>query len=73
MFNSGEGGFAPDVSGTASLSRDMWGTDSNDNSLDFNPAVPTPGSGPAVVPLPAAVWLFMSGLGWLGVAKRWQQ
>ena len=66
MFNAGEGGFAEDISGDFSLSRDLFGTDSNNNAIDFNVGVPTPGIGPAVVPIPAAGWLFGSTFALLG-------
>lgn len=72
-FNAGEGNFAIDVTGATSLSRDLFATDTGDNALDFSAAIPTPGSGPAVVPVPAAVWLFGSGLALLSVFQRRQR
>jgi hypothetical protein len=71
-YNAGEGAFAADISGTLSLSRDLFGTDTNNNAIDFTAGEPTPGSGPAVVPIPAAVWLFASGLGVMGAIRRRQ-
>ncbi len=70
IFNAGEGLFAADVTGNVSLSRNLFGTDTQNNAVDFTASTPTPGAGPSVVPIPAAVWLFASGLGLLGVARR---
>lgn len=70
IYNAGEGAFAVDVTGAVSLSRDLLGTDSNNNAIDFTAGVPSPGTGPSVVPIPAAVWLFGSGLGLLGWMRR---
>ena len=70
IYNAGEGNYAIDVTGTISLSRDLFGTDTNDNAIDFSAGDPTPGNGPSVVPLPAAVWMFASGLGLLPVLRR---
>ena len=38
IFNAGEGDFAVDVTGATSLSRDPFGTDTNDNAIDFSAA-----------------------------------
>ena len=70
IYNAGEGAFAVDVTGAVSLSRDLLGTDSNNNAIDFTVGAPSPGMGPSVVPIPAAVWLFGSGLGLLGWMRR---
>jgi hypothetical protein len=70
IYNAGEGMFAADITGSVSLSRNLFGTDTNDNTIDFTVGDPTPGVGPAVVPIPAAVWMFASGLGLLGVLRR---
>ncbi len=70
VYNAGEGGFAVDVSGSLSLSRDLLGTDTDNNAVDFSSGLPSPGSGPSVVPIPAAAWLFASGLGLLAVVRR---
>ena len=70
IYNAGEGAFAVDVTGAVSLSRDLLGTDSNNNAIDFTAGAPSPGMGPSVVPIPAAVWLFGSGLGLLGWMRR---
>jgi opacity protein-like surface antigen len=70
LFNAGEGSFAVDVTSGMSLSRDGFGTDTNDNAIDFSAMIPTPGTGPTVVPVPAAVWLFGTGLGLLGFLRR---
>jgi len=69
-FNAGEGNVAADITGLLSLSRDLAGSDTNDNALDFSAIDPTPGSGPAVVPIPAAAWLFGSALVMLGRGRR---
>lgn len=67
-FASGEGNPAADVSGL-SLSRDQFGTDTNDNATDFSASTPTPGVGPSpsVVPIPAALPLLLTGLAGLGL------
>jgi predicted extracellular nuclease len=70
IYNAGEGNYAADVTGTISLSRDLFGTDTNDNAIDFSAGDPTPGTGPSVVPIPAAAWMFASGLGLLPVLRR---
>ena len=66
---------------TASISRLPNGFDTNNNDLDYQLGCTTPGSAniagtgdcsvPAVVPVPAAAWLFGSGLvGLVGFARR---
>ena len=68
---------------TLSLSRVPTGFDSNDNEFDFRSGCITPGSANvagvgdcsvssvSAVPLPAAVWLFGSGvIGMMGFARR---
>ena len=64
-FNAGEGSAAPDADAGMSLSRDNFGTDTNDNLADFTVlASPTPGAGPRVsqVPEPGSRWLMGAGL-----------
>lgn len=70
IYNAGEGNYAVDVTGAISLSRNLFGADTNDNAIDFSAGDPTPGTGPSVVPIPAAVWMFSSGLGLLPVLRR---
>jgi hypothetical protein len=70
IYNAGEGSFAADISGVVSLSRDLLGTDSNNNAVDFSSGPPSPGTGLSIVPVPAAAWLFASGLGLLGLRRR---
>lgn len=54
-----EGTPALDISGSQSLSRDRFGTDTDDNINDFFVLpVPTPGE----VPIPGAFWLLGSGI-----------
>ncbi|GMQ88481.1 MAG: hypothetical protein BMS9Abin08_1732 [Gammaproteobacteria bacterium] len=62
---SGEGAAAPDPASGSSIARFNPLLDSGDNSLDFIVLeIPTPGVVPLVssVPLPAGIWLFISGL-----------
>ncbi len=64
-FNGGEGFPAPDVSAGLSLSRDSYGTDTNDNVSDFTVLEsPTPGAGPrmASVPEPGSLLLMAPGV-----------
>jgi hypothetical protein len=75
--NAGEGTPAADVSAGWSLSRDVFGTDTNDNFADFMPTLlPTPGIGPTPdteptpVPEPGTlVLLTTSILGWIVYAR----
>lgn len=70
---AGEGFPAADAPGGSSLARVNPLLDSNDNSVDFSLLeVPTPGVMPAAseVPLPAAAWLFVSGLLPLLIPRR---
>jgi len=62
---SGEGSAAPDPASGSSIARFNPLLDSGDNSVDFTVfEIPTPGLVPLVssVPLPAGIWLFISGL-----------
>lgn len=74
LIFAGEGSPAPDVSNGTSLARIDPGHDTNNNLLDFELlATPTPGFVPAQVssvPLPAAAYLLVAGLGVLSVAAR---
>lgn len=66
---AGEGQAAPDAGPGTSLSR-VGLVDTDNNLADFSLTAPTPGSISAV-PLPAAAWLFGSGLlGLVGAARR---
>ena len=69
-FNAGEGEVAPDIAGIQSLSRDLFASDTDSNVSDFTATTATPGIGPAVVPLPPAIWLLGSALGGLGALRR---
>lgn len=69
--NAGEGTPAMDVAAGFSLSRDAFGTDTNDNATDFIAlASPTPGVGPAPVPEPGTASLVISGLAILAARAR---
>ncbi len=71
---TGEGGAAPDPASGGSIARFNPMLDTDDNSADFIALTqPTPGSVPVVsgVPVPAAIWLFGSGLlGVISVSRR---
>jgi hypothetical protein len=71
---TGEGSAAPDPAGGSSIARFNPALDSDDNSVDFIVLTePTPGIVPVAssVPVPAAVWLFGSGLtGVVALARR---
>jgi uncharacterized protein len=70
VFNAGEGLPAPDVGAGFSLSRDLFGTDTDNNLADFSATLPSPGLGPAPpaptpVPEPSTFLLLTAGLGWI--------
>ncbi|MGB5261052.1 MAG: VPLPA-CTERM sorting domain-containing protein [Gammaproteobacteria bacterium] len=70
---AGEGSPAADVVADWSLARRDPRLDANDNGVDFLALdIPTPGLVPASpVPVPAAAWLFLTGIvGLVGVARR---
>ncbi len=71
---AGEGSPTADPASGSSIARFDLGLDTNDNSVDFiSLTAPTPGSVPGVsaVPLPAAFYLFMSGvISLVGIARR---
>jgi hypothetical protein len=71
-FFAGEGTAAPAATNGASLARIAGLIDSDDNLSDFEVlSNPTPGSVPvSTVPVPAAAWLFASGLAMLGAGAR---
>lgn len=73
--NAGEGTPAADVNAGRSLSRDAFGTDTNDNSADFiSLATPTPGIGPNAnpVPEPTTLLLLSTGIVVLYIQRRRQ-
>jgi len=71
IYNRGEGTPALDVASGFSLSRDEFGTDTNNNALDFaGLATPTPGLGPTTSSVPEPTTFALIGLGMLGFAFR---
>lgn len=72
LYNAGEGIYATDVRAGWSLSRDLLGTDTNDNAHDFLPTItPTPGIVPQpAVPEPATLLLVSAGSVGLAVVRR---
>lgn len=68
VFNAGEGSPAIDTGAGQSLSRDRFGTDTNDNFADFTALdSPTPGSGPLLATVPEPGSLILLSLGLLGL------
>ena len=76
VFNAGEGTYAADVLAGWSLTRDLLGTDTNDNAYDFSASsTPTPGLGPpSPTPEPASLLLVGAGAaGLAGIRRRRRQ
>lgn len=68
---AGEGRPAPDAPAGQSLARFFANLDRDDNALDFGILeVPTPGTGPTVVPEPGTLGLASAGLLWLAYLGR---
>ena len=65
----GETSPAVDTGDSMSLSRDMFGTDTNNNAVDFSAGIPSPGIG-VVVPIPSAAVLGVLGLSVAGARLR---
>ena len=64
LMAAGEGNSAPDVPAGSSLTRDAFGTDTNDNLTDFTAnATPTPGVGPPPIPEPSQALLALLACG----------
>lgn len=68
--NAGENDVAALAMAGESLSRNVFGADTNNNAFDFSAGTPSAGVGPTVVPVPAAAWLMLSALGIVGVRRR---
>ena len=67
LHNAGEGTFAFDAAAGSSLTRDLLGSDTNDNGIDFSAGIPSPGLGPPPlppnpIPEPPTMLLLCSGL-----------
>ena len=67
-YNAGEGSYAKDVLAGWSLSRDLFGSDTNDNATDFSGfSTPTPGTGPSTSPVPEPGTMVLLSTGMLGL------
>ena len=69
----GEGIPASDAPAGSSLTRDLFGTDTNNNFADFSTAIPTPGVGPPPIlptPVPEPSTLLLLGSGLAAIAAK---